>query len=123
MKARRPHRVPLSDAALDVLDAAKTLHDGSDLVFPSPLHPEQPLSDNTLTKVLRVTGLAQVATVHGFRSSFRTWAQECTTASFEVAEAALAHRVGSSTAQAYMRSDLFEARRELMQAWADFVSS
>ena len=121
MKAGEGHRVPLSGAALDVLDTAKTLHDGSDLVFPSPLKPGRPLSNMTVLKVLRDCGLAEQTTAHGFRSSFRTWALEKTTAPWAVAEAALAHRLGNSTEQAYVRGDLFEARRELMDAWAEYL--
>ena len=122
MKAGAEHRVPLSDAALDVLDAAKALHDGSDYVFPSPLRPGRPLSNVTLTKVLKDCGLAEQATVHGFRSSFRTWALEQTDAPWAVAEAALAHRLGDRTEQVYVRGDLFRAREKLMQKWADFVA-
>ena len=121
MKAGAEHRVPLSDAALEVLDAAKVLYDGSDYVFPSPVKPGRPLSNMTLTKVLRDCGLAERATVHGFRSSFRTWALEQTDAPWAVAEAALAHTVGDSTQQAYVRGDLFDRRRELMTAWAGFL--
>lgn len=59
-------------------------------------------------------------TVHGFRSSFRDWAGDETTFSREVAEAALAHRVGDATEQAYRRADAVEKRRKLMQVWADY---
>ena len=121
MKARKEHRVPLSDAALAVLDTAKTLYDGSDYVFPSPLKPGQPLSNVTVLKVLGDCGLGQKTTAHGFRSSFRTWALEQTSVSWAVSEAALAHRLGNSTEQAYVRGDLFEARRKLMDEWADFL--
>ena len=120
MKAGIEHRVPLSDAALDVLDAAKTLYDGSDLVFPSSRKPHHQLSNVTLHKILKDHDLD--STVHGFRSSFRTWALERTDAPWAVAEAALAHRLGDSTEQAYVRSDLLELRRPLMQAWADYLA-
>ena len=66
-------RVPLSDQAVAVLRQARALDDGSGLVFPSPAKPGHPLSDMALTKVLRDNGLAEKATVHGFRSSFKTW--------------------------------------------------
>ena len=122
MKSGEPHRVPLSDAALDVLDQARPLSGGEGLVFPSPMKPGQPMSDMTLTKVLRSTGLAERATVHGFRSAFRDWAGECTSAPHAVMELSLAHAVGSSVEQAYARSDLIEKRRVLMQQWADFVA-
>ena len=121
MKAASEHRVPLSDAALDVLDEAKGLLDGSDLVFPSPLRPGQPLSNMTLTKVLRDIGLADRATVHGFRATFRTWALEETDTPWAVAEAALAHTLGDSVQQAYIRGDAYQECRKLMDRWALFL--
>lgn len=121
MKAASEHRVPLSDAALEVLDRAKDCHDGSNLVFPSPLKPGRPLSDMTLTKILRDTGLADRATVHGFRASFRTWALEQTDTPWAVAEAALAHSLGNSTQQAYIRGDAYTKRRQLMDQWAQYL--
>ena len=121
MKGGVEHRVPLSDAAIAVLEQAAVLSDESGLLFPSPLG-GRPLSDMTLTKVLRTTGLAERATVHGFRSSFRDWAAECTGASWAVMEKALAHHVGSAVERAYARSDLFEQRRALMQAWGAYVT-
>ena len=123
MKAGVDHRVPLSDAALAVLDVARSLRNESDLIFPSPARSRRPLSDMTLTKVLRVTGLADRATVHGFRSSFRDWAAEQTDASHAVMELSLAHTVGTAVEQAYARSDLLARRRKLMQQWADFLSA
>ena len=118
MKAGVEHRVPLSDAALAVLEHARTLNDGSGLVFPSPTKPGHPLSDMALTKVLRDNGLADRTTVHGFRSSFRTWALEQSNAPWAVAEMALAHTVGDSVEQAYVRTDLYDQRNELMREWA-----
>ena len=120
MKAGVEHRVPLSEAALDALNQARRLDDRSGLVFPSPMRPGRPLSNMTLTKVLRDTGLADRATVHGFRSSFRDWCAE-TGKPREVAEAALAHKVGGVEG-AYFRSDLFQRRRRLMDQWAAFLT-
>ena len=120
MKAGVEHRVPLSDAALAVLEQARRLGDDSDLIFPSPMRRGRLLSDMTLTKVLRDTGLADRATVHGFRSSFRDWCAE-TGKPREIAEAALAHTVGGVEG-AYFRSDLFERRRRLMNQWAAFAT-
>ena len=80
------------------------------------------MSDMTLTKVLRSTGLADRATVHGFRSSFRDWAAECTNAPHAVMELALAHTIGDSVEQAYAQSDLLEKRRRLMEQWAAFIT-
>ena len=120
MKAGQEHRVPLSTAALATLQQARALDDGSGLVFPSPVRRGCQMSNMTLTKVLRDTGLAERATVHGFRSSFRDWCAE-TGKAREVAEAALAHTVGGVEG-AYFRSDLFERRRRLMDAWAAYVT-
>ena len=118
MKSGRDHRVPLSSQAVDVLKDAMALMDGSGLVFPGL---RGSLSDMTLTKLLRDNDLADRATVHGFRTSFKTWCMETTDTPWAVGEAALAHTLGNSTEQAYARTDLFDRRRDLMQAWADFT--
>ena len=120
MKAYVEHRVPLSDEAVAVLEKARALDDGSGLVFPSPVRKGKPLSDMTLTKVLRDNGFAERATVHGFRSTFRDWCAE-TGKPREPAEAALAHIVGGVEG-AYFRSDLFAKRRRLMESWGAFVA-
>ena len=86
MKAGVEHRVPLSRQVFDLLREAQALRDESVLVFPSPLKPGSAMSDMTLTKVLRSTGLAERATVHGFRSSFKNWALEQTNTPWVVSE-------------------------------------
>ncbi len=123
MKAGTEHRVPLSSQAFDVLMLARELEDGSGLCFPSPLRPGRMLSDMTLTKVLRKADLADRATVHGFRTSFKTWTMEQTDTPWAVGEAALAHQLGGSVEQAYARSDLFDRRRVLMQQWGDYLAA
>ena len=120
MKTGVEHRVPLSDAALAVLDQAKILRDRSGQVFPSALRPGKPLSDMTLTKVLRDNGLADKGTIHGCRSGFRDWCAE-TGKPRELAELALSHVV-PGVEGAYFRSDLFERRRRLMDQWAAYVT-
>ena len=122
MKAGMEHRVPMSRQVLDLLGEAQALRDETGLVFPSPLKPGSTMSDMTLTKVLRSSGLAERATVHGFRSSFKNWALEQTDTPWAVSEAALAHVLGNSTEQAYARSDLYERRRTLMQQWAEYLT-
>ena len=122
MKAGVEHRVPLSAQALDVLGSARSLDDGNGLVFPSPLRQGEALSDMTLTKVLKVAGLHDRATVHGMRTSFKTWTMEQTDTPWAVGEAALAHQLGGAVEQAYARSDLFDRRRVLMQQWADYLT-
>ena len=123
IKAGMEHRVPLSDQALDVLMLARRLEDGSRLCFPSPLRPGRLLSDMTLTNILRKADLADRGTVHGFRTSFKTWTMEQTDTPWAVGEAALAHQLGGSVEQAYARSDLFDRRRTLMQQWADYLAA
>lgn len=120
MKAGRPHTVPLSAAALGVLDAARCLDDGSGLVFPSPAKPGQRLHDGSVNRLLDRLGID--CAPHGFRSSFRTWAAECTEAPWAVAEAALAHRIGDGVESRYLRSDLLDPRRALMAAWGRYVT-
>ena len=117
MKSEREHRVPLSDAAMDIVDAAMDIRDDSGLVFPSPLTGTA-ISDAIVNKHLRALGID--ATAHGFRSSFRDWAAE-NAESRELAEAALSHVVGGVEG-AYFRSDLFDARRGLMHRYSDFVT-
>ena len=121
MKGGAEHRVPLSNASVEVLEQARALDDGSGLVFPSPTGKGE-LSTMTLTKVLRSNGLAERTTVHGFRTAFRTWASEKTDADHAVMELSLAHRVGSAVERAYSRSDLLAKRRTLMARWAAYLS-
>ena len=115
MKAGRPHRVPLSQQALGVLQEARSLDDGSRLIFPSV---RGTLSGSTISKLLRERGIE--GTPHGMRSSFRNWCAE-TGVPRELAESALAHVVQNATEAAYLRSDLLERRSALMQQWADYV--
>jgi integrase len=120
MKTGLRHVVTLNDASVAVLERAKALSDGKGLIFPGS-RPGSSLSDMTLTKALRSAGRAE--TVHGFRSAFRDWAAEkMPTVPAMVAEMALAHSVGTKTEQAYLRSDLRDMRRALMDAWGRFVA-
>jgi integrase len=120
MKAKREHRVPLSARAVAILRDAKALGDGTGLVFPGT-KAGNPLSDATMAKLVKELGFD--ADVHGFRTSFRTWAQERTNFPREVAEAALAHTVKDKAEAAYARSDMFEKRRKMMEAWAGFLAA
>ena len=117
MKAGVEHRVPLSAPALAVLQQMRGLNDT--LVFVGS-RSKRRLSDKVLRSMLVKVSRVD-ATVHGFRSSFRDWAGECTAFPRDLAEMALAHAVGDATERAYRRSDLFEKRRELMDAWAAFI--
>ena len=117
MKTGREHRVPLSREALAVLREARALADGSGVVFPSARG--GPLSEVAISKMVRDLGIGAVP--HGFRSSFRDWAAECSDAPREVCELALAHVNTNSIEAAYRRTDLFERRRGLMEQWAAFL--
>ena len=122
MKQNREHRQPLSDQAISVLESMQPLRDKSGLIFPSPARKGKPLSNMSMTKVLRDCGLADRAHVHGFRSSFRTWASEQTNADHAVMELCLAHVIGNAVEQAYARSDLLAKRRNLMDKWGRFMT-
>lgn len=117
MKAGNEHRVPLSPAAVALLKALPRMG-GTDLVFPAPRGGQ--LSDMTLTAVLRRMSVPAVP--HGFRSTFRDWAAERTSYPREAAEMALAHTIESKVEAAYRRGDLFEKRRAMMTAWAEFLA-
>jgi integrase len=116
MKMKREHVVPLSPQALAVLKSAMAVRlDGTDLVFPGT---NGPMSDMTLLAVLR--RMKEPVTVHGFRSTFRTWVAEKTDFPGEVAEAALAHQNPNEVERAYQRGAMLEKRRKLMEAWGAY---
>ena len=118
MKTDREHRVPLSTGALAVLREARAFANGSGLVFPSARG--GPLPEVAISKLVRELGIGAVP--HGFRSSFRDWAAECSDAPREVCELALAHVNTNAIEAAYRRTDLFERRRALMEQWAAFLT-
>ena len=120
MKGGREHRVPLTAAALAELEQVRPLRRGDDsFIFPGRRRGE-PLSNMTMDKVLRSMKLD--VTVHGFRSTFKDWAEDCTSFPDTLSEEALAHVVGSETRRAYRRGDALEKRRKLMEAWAAFLT-
>jgi integrase len=135
MKAGTVHRVPLGDAALAVLEAARALRQDDTpaaLVFPGTKQGVA-LSDMSISAVIRRmnsgdAGLrwkdekGEGVVPHGFRSTFRDWCAEAKGAPREVAEAALAHTLRDKTEAAYQRGDLLEIRRELMTSWQEFCS-
>jgi integrase len=120
MKAGRPHRVPLSSRVVSILRKLERSTRG-EFVFTGNV-PGKPLSKMAMSIVLRRMKI-DGATVHGFRSSFRDWAGNCTNFPREVVETALAHVVGDSAEQAYRRSDALEKRRKLMEAWAAYCTA
>jgi len=117
MKGNEEHRVPLSSRALSLLNEARALHDG-DLVFPGTLG--LPLSDNTLSKLMRDNYFN--GTPHGFRSSFKDWCSEFAKIRDEVSESALAHKDPNSVRAAYRRTRFFEERIEVMQQWCHYLN-
>ena len=119
MKAKRQHRVPLSDRALALLRDVQGAGLDTARIFPSPKG-RRALSDATLSKLLRELKIAAVP--HGFRSSFRDWCGETGAAPREVAEAALGHVIRNQAEAAYARSDLLERRRDLMESWSRYVT-
>lgn len=133
MKAGREHRVPLSDAAVELLKSMVPVH-GTPFVFPGT-RGKAPLSDMTLSAIVRRMNLGRLpppwvdpqtgdqVVPHGFRSTFRDWAAERTSFPSEMAEMALAHAVGDRVEAAYRRGDMFERRREMMATWAEWCSS
>lgn len=119
MKAGREHRVPLSPRAMQILEARREAASESKLIFPSDRN--KAYSDMAFTMLLRRLG--HEYTIHGFRSTFRDWSAEQTAFPREVCEAALAHVTKDATEAAYFRSDLFEKRRQLMEAWATYCTT
>jgi integrase len=119
MKSFRQHRVPLSQPALDLLNKLPVFRHGAP-IFPG-LRDHQPLSDMTLTAVLRRMGRSDL-TAHGFRSTFRDWAAEATSYPNHVVEQALAHAIGNAVEAAYRRGDLFTKRVALMDDWARYLA-
>lgn len=120
MKMKKPHVVPLAPAALEVLQRRWPLRSSEDdLVFST--HGTKPLSDMTMTKVLRDLSQPRI-TVHGFRSSFTDWAAETTDFPKEVVDKALAHKLPDRVEAAYRRTDFLNRRRELMARWAEFAA-
>ena len=123
MKARRPHRTPLVDMSLRLLEQLPRIEDNPYVFAGARYH--RPLSGMALLKTMRDRGFGVGGdrgdyVPHGFRSAFRDWCGECTSFPTNVAEAALAHVLPNRTEAAYARGDLFEKRRELMAAWAVF---
>jgi integrase len=120
LKAKREHRVPLSAPAIAIIKGMMATAD-CELVFPGARR-NRPLASMAMLTTLDRMGRRDVATTHGFRASLKTWASERTNFAREVVEAALAHVEGDKVEAAYQRGDLFDKRRRLMNAWADYIT-
>jgi integrase len=118
-KSGRPHRIPLSDAAVAVLDRMKEVR-RDNFIFPGRLDGER-LGKNAMLQTIQALGAD--CTTHGFRASFRSWAAERTAFPREIAEAALGHVVADKTEASYQRSDLLAKRHQLMTLWADYCAA
>jgi integrase len=117
MKAEREHRVPLAPAVLALLRDLPPHSEPNDFVFPGPQR-GKPLSDAAIGRIMQRMKLTAVP--HGFRASFKTWAEERTSFPSAIIEMALAHAVGDATERAYLRSDLLQKRRALAEAWSRY---
>jgi integrase len=118
MKSKKEHRVPLSDPAVAIL---RDIPRVGEFVFPG-LHRGKALSNMALLTVLRRMGRGDLTT-HGFRSTFRDWGSDVASFPNELLEMALAHRVPDATERAYRRSDMFQKRVQVMQAWAAYCEA
>ncbi len=121
MKERTPHRVALSDRALEVLHELRDLNPSSPFIFPGP-GTSGYISEAGIRNMMKSYEGGENGSIHGFRASFRTWAEEMTHFSHAMKEMALAHKVGTDVERAYQRSDLVERRFEMMNAWASYCN-
>jgi integrase len=120
MKAGKDHRIPLTDAAVAILERQKALRI-NDWIFPGQ-RLGKPLSNMAMISILKRLKWYDRTTVHGLRSTFRDWVAETTNYPDRLAEAALAHQLSDKVQAAYNRSDLMEKRREMMEAWTRFLT-
>ncbi|GAA6147777.1 integrase arm-type DNA-binding domain-containing protein [Pseudooceanicola nitratireducens] len=133
MKMDREHRVPLTDTALQLLEALPRFQ-GNPLVFPAPRGGQ--MTDMTMSAAMKRVHAADVAAggsgfvdrvsgrpavPHGLRSTFRDWIAERTEFPGDMAEIALAHKISNAVEASYRRGDMVEKRRAMMAAWADFL--
>ncbi len=119
MKTGKPHNVPLSDQAMQILNKAEALRDESGLLFPSPMT-GRPISDATMMIMLHKLGLKGRMSVHGTRSCFRSWAYDQGKPR-EISEAILSHSTGDLVERAYIRTSALELRARVLSEWGAFV--
>lgn len=115
-KTGKEHRIPLTEEAKRIVARCRELSPNE---FLFPAYKGKPLSDMAMSSLMKREGYK--ACPHGFRATFRTWAEECTDAVFEVKEAALGHAVDAGVVGAYQRSDRFGMRRELIGSWTNYL--
>lgn len=125
MKMRRDHIVPLSRQALEILETQReeVKHLNTDWVFPSQVKPKNAMSDGTVNKAIKLLGFGDMAVAHGFRALARTTIRERLKYDSEVIEKQLAHKTRNPLGEAYDRTQFLDERRDMMQAWADYVDA
>ena len=121
MKAKQPHRVPLSEQAACLIESAMLAHN-SPFIFHGR-DPEKHISNNTMLALIKRSFKDMNTTVHGLRATCRTWGSEMTDYPFDILEFSLAHQQNEKVEAAYNRTELLEKRRPLMQDWADYATS
>ena len=119
MKNKEPHKAPLSDEALSIIKRLRQLHNHPYLFVRDGF--EKPISNNAMLYFLKRKFPEIKTTVHGFRTSFRTWSEESENHDFLASEMSISHKVLSKTQQAYMRSDLYERRKKIMLSWSKYL--
>ena len=123
MKMKRPHVVPLCRQALEVLKEQKELTQHWEHVFPSPVKPAQPMSNNTILSALKGMGYKERMTGHGFRALAMSTIKEKMNYSHEVINRQLAHAQKNKIDAVYDRVEFLEERTRMMQEWADLIDS
>ncbi|MDW0618498.1 tyrosine-type recombinase/integrase [Mannheimia haemolytica] len=122
MKMKRPHIIPLSRQAVEILERMRKITGHSPFVFQSEMKPRQPMNSQTANRAIGLLGYAGTLTAHGMRSIASTYLNE-QLVNYDVVEACLAHVIKDQTRKAYNRSDYLEQRVDVMQQWADYVES
>ena len=123
MKMRRPHEVPLSHQAIEIIRLMTKAADGSEFVFPAYHNPNIPISENAINQALRRMGYGGVMTAHGFRSTASSLLNESNLWNPDAIERALAHQDGNAVRAVYNRSAYWKDRVEMMQWWSDHLDS
>ncbi|MDD6910419.1 integrase arm-type DNA-binding domain-containing protein [Actinobacillus minor] len=122
MKMKRPHIIPLSRQAVEILEKMRKITGNSPFVFQSETKPKQPMNSQTANRAIGLLGYKGILTAHGMRSIASTYLNE-QLVNYDVVEACLAHVIKDQTRKAYNRSDYLDQRVEVMQQWADYVES
>ncbi|AWB52512.1 tyrosine-type recombinase/integrase [Pasteurella multocida] len=120
MKKRNPFVIPLSSQAIAILDKMKSISPKSEYVFQSWIKSNQPMSSQTINKMLCDLGYKDKQTAHGLRTIGRTYLAE-QRIDYEVAEMCISHKTGTQTGKIYDRADFLEQRKPVMQLWGDYV--